>query len=280
MKRSESERMRDIRKLEGERDQVRQTLMFGSAHTEHLTTVSLHVKTPQGDVTLQVRLHQSVAQTKTQLAAHTGGSASEIALRFGAITLHDEAKSLSAYGISGGDSLALTPTKEGREEEEEEGEEERERRSKEQAQELEELMSRGLAALKGTPSGHFRFGRLYLVGEGRAGKTALSRSLQGRVFEETESTVGVSNALMEVERIELEGGGTKDGEWRRYVPTHKELEQAQARIVANASRKREDGGDSPQEGEGIVSWVREQSGAGLGDRRRGQEKTGDRKSVV
>eukprot|EP00961_Rhodomonas_salina_P110794 1490998-Rhodomonas_salina.1 len=51
-----------------------------------------------------------MVQTKTQLAAHTGGSASEIALRFGAITLHDEAKSLSAYGISGGDSLALTPT--------------------------------------------------------------------------------------------------------------------------------------------------------------------------
>ncbi len=44
----------------------------------------------------------------------------------------------------------------------------------------------------------FRFSRVFLVGEGRAGKTALANALQGRHFRETESTVGVANAMLEV----------------------------------------------------------------------------------
>ena len=44
----------------------------------------------------------------------------------------------------------------------------------------------------------FRFARLCLVGEGRAGKTALANALCDRPFVQTPSTIGVGTDSMEV----------------------------------------------------------------------------------
>ena len=59
----------------------------------------------------------------------------------------------------------------------------------------------------GAPLGR---GRLNLVGQGRAGKTALARALRNLDFEETKSTAGVEHQLMEVTRAALgvSGGGS------------------------------------------------------------------------
>ena len=56
-------------------------------------------------------------------------------------------------------------------------------------------------------------GRLNLVGQGRAGKTALARALQNLDFEETKSTAGVEHQLMEVTRAAL-GMGSGGSEWQ------------------------------------------------------------------
>ena len=62
----------------------------------------------------------------------------------------------------------------------------------------------------GAPLGR---GRLNLVGQGRAGKTALARALRNLDFEETKSTAGVEHQLMEVTRAAL--GVCGDGsEWQ------------------------------------------------------------------
>ena len=40
--------------------------------------------------------------------------------------------------------------------------------------------------------------RLNVVGEGRGGKTAFVRAISGKAFEDTESTIGVQQSLLEV----------------------------------------------------------------------------------
>jgi hypothetical protein len=52
--------------------------------------------------------------------------------------------------------------------------------------------------------------RLNIVGEGRAGKTALLRAVSNKDFEDTTSTIGVKQSLLEVNKVDLEtkcGGG-------------------------------------------------------------------------
>jgi len=56
--------------------------------------------------------------------------------------------------------------------------------------------------------------RLNLVGQGRAGKTALARALSGEGFKDTASTVGVEQRLMEVTPAALDVVGVA-GVWRR-----------------------------------------------------------------
>ncbi len=50
----------------------------------------------------------------------------------------------------------------------------------------------------------FRFSRVCIVGEGRAGKTALANALCNRPFVETSSTIGVSSDSMEVSNASIE----------------------------------------------------------------------------
>jgi hypothetical protein len=53
--------------------------------------------------------------------------------------------------------------------------------------------------------------RLNIVGEGRAGKTAWLRAVSNKVFEDTTSTIGVKQSLLEVNKVDMEtkceGGG-------------------------------------------------------------------------
>ncbi len=52
--------------------------------------------------------------------------------------------------------------------------------------------------------------RLNIVGEGRAGKTAWLRAVSNKAFEDTTSTVGVKQSLLEVDKVDMEtkfGGG-------------------------------------------------------------------------
>jgi hypothetical protein len=75
--------------------------------------------------------------------------------------------------------------------------------SAERAEEcLREAMRRGSKPLNTS--------RLNIVGEGRAGKTALLRAVSNKAFEDTTSTIGVKQSLLEVNKVDLEtkcGGG-------------------------------------------------------------------------
>jgi GTPase SAR1 family protein len=68
----------------------------------------------------------------------------------------------------------------------------------------------------------FAFTQLCLVGEGRAGKTALARSLCGRPFVQTDSTIGVGLEHMEVDRVDVRVDSSA-GKWNVMQPD-KQLE--------------------------------------------------------
>ena len=78
-------------------------------------------------------------------------------------------------------------------------------------------------------------GRLNIVGQGRAGKTAFARQLEGLCFQDTASTRGVAQRLLEVTRSALDVGDG-DRAWRRAVGCDESgaisAEQAAARLVA------------------------------------------------
>ena len=46
--------------------------------------------------------------------------------------------------------------------------------------------------------------RLNIVGEGRSGKTAWLRSVSNKTFEDTASTIGVKQSLLEVNKVDME----------------------------------------------------------------------------
>jgi ATPase subunit of ABC transporter with duplicated ATPase domains len=46
--------------------------------------------------------------------------------------------------------------------------------------------------------------RLNIVGEGRAGKTAWLRAVSNKAFEDTTSTIGVKQSLLEVNKVDME----------------------------------------------------------------------------
>ena len=53
--------------------------------------------------------------------------------------------------------------------------------------------------------------RLNIVGEGRAGKTAWLRGVSNQRFTETDSTIGVQQSLLEVNKVDMKAGG--GGDW-------------------------------------------------------------------
>ena len=70
--------------------------------------------------------------------------------------------------------------------------------------------------------------KIMIVGEGRAGKTALANSIIGRGFADTSSTVGINQVTCDVKFASLGGEG---GGWSEYAKPSRELEAALARMI-------------------------------------------------
>jgi GTPase SAR1 family protein len=101
--------------------------------------------------------------------------------------------------------------------------------------------------------------KVMIVGDGRAGKTALARSLLGEDFRHTESTIGISQMTCDVKHAEIGSGGNNGDTaaaangvgsgWEEYLKPDKELEAALAKIVA---QRRGLMGDTQQSEEAAV----------------------------
>ena len=79
--------------------------------------------------------------------------------------------------------------------------------------------------------------KIMVVGEGRAGKTALVNAILGKQFVETSSTIGIAQLMCDVTLTAVgRGSGCGCGNWDEVQKPEKELEEALARIVV---RKRE-----------------------------------------
>jgi hypothetical protein len=78
--------------------------------------------------------------------------------------------------------------------------------------------------------------RLNIVGEGRAGKTAWLRSVSNKAFEDTTSTIGVKQSLLEVNKVDME---TKcEGGWSVVEGTLiMKAEEAEKRLAAEIAVK-------------------------------------------
>ena len=91
-------------------------------------------------------------------------------------------------------------------------------------------------------SGKKEWGRskIMIVGEGRAGKTALANSILGRKYENTESTVGINEFTCNVGYASV-GGSNADGLWWEYKreKQQKEYEVALAKMIFDKKTGRE-----------------------------------------
>ena len=63
-------------------------------------------------------------------------------------------------------------------------------------------------------SKEWRRSKLHFVGEGRAGKTAVTNSMIGRAFEQTASTVGINQLTCDVKQVKT---GTAEGQEQLWV---------------------------------------------------------------
>ena len=84
----------------------------------------------------------------------------------------------------------------------------------------------------------WRYSKIMIVGEGRAGKTAFSNSIIGKEFANTESTIGINNFTCDVNFASLGKGA-----WDVYSKPTKELELAIAEGLALRDKKEDPSGD-------------------------------------
>ena len=85
-----------------------------------------------------------------------------------------------------------------------------------------------------------------IVGEGRAGKTALSNSIIGKPFELTNSTVGINQMTCDVKFASISScsdAGSEVGGWSEYVKPGKELEAALAQMIRRGGSDDDQGTD-------------------------------------
>ena len=94
--------------------------------------------------------------------------------------------------------------------------------------ELKEVLSRGKQ--------EWGRAKIMIVGEGRAGKTALANSIIGKPFSDTESTIGINQMSCNIQFASVGGAGDK---WNAYDKPEKELEAAIAKMII-AKRKEEE----------------------------------------
>ena len=82
--------------------------------------------------------------------------------------------------------------------------------------------------------------KVTLVGEGRGGKTALCNSMMGKPFEETESTVGLTQLTCDIRRA----AATSDGRWTEHKKPEREYEAGVAQLVRNMELLKSEGYES------------------------------------
>jgi GTPase SAR1 family protein len=92
--------------------------------------------------------------------------------------------------------------------------------------ELQKVLEKGVKA--------WNRSKIMILGEGRAGKTALSNSLMGKPFEDTNSTIGINEFTCDVKF-----GKLGNGEWNSYEKPEKELEMAVAKMIQDHRLQRE-----------------------------------------
>ncbi len=83
------------------------------------------------------------------------------------------------------------------------------------------------------------YSKISVIGQGRAGKSTLIRSILGYEFEELDSTVGVAAKMYEVNEHYIQGGGTSGSlGWNEYNPEESNLlDEAKALMVAKQLSK-------------------------------------------
>jgi GTPase SAR1 family protein len=87
----------------------------------------------------------------------------------------------------------------------------------------------------------WRRSKLSIVGEGRAGKTALTNTIIGRGFSETNSTVGINQLTCDVRQVRASASGQDEAEWSVAHRSERELETALAQMVAEQKRRHAQG---------------------------------------
>lgn len=75
--------------------------------------------------------------------------------------------------------------------------------------------------------------KIMIVGEGRAGKTALANSVMGKPFEETSSTVGIN-----LFTCDIKYAAVGNGQWDKHESPDRLLEAALAQMIADEKFKR------------------------------------------
>lgn len=75
--------------------------------------------------------------------------------------------------------------------------------------------------------------KIMIVGEGRAGKTALANSIMGRNFVNTDSTVGINQLTCDIKYAAV-----NENRWGEYIKPQKELEAALAQMLTNEKMNR------------------------------------------
>ena len=84
--------------------------------------------------------------------------------------------------------------------------------------------------------------KIMIVGEGRAGKTALANSIIGKKFSETESTIGIGQFTCDVKMANLGANGA----WDDYANPEKELEIALAKMILAQRQAEKQSADKSQ----------------------------------
>eukprot|EP01041_Mallomonas_annulata_P001482 gene1482-2850_t len=90
--------------------------------------------------------------------------------------------------------------------------------------------------LRALSKGKKEWGRskIMIVGEGRAGKTALTSSFIGKSFESTASTIGINQLTCDVKYAAISGD---TGHWGVFQAPLKEFETALAKMIYDAKSK-------------------------------------------
>jgi GTPase SAR1 family protein len=125
-------------------------------------------------------------------------------------------------------------------EREKERERERERIESERQMKAKDLFNKAMA--KGGRSLHSS--RLCLVGQGRAGKTALASALRNKKFEQTVSTIGVSQCFVEVDKVCLAAGHSD--QWNDLDEGESTLMSPQQALVLSAAELAEKSTSVPE----------------------------------